>query len=100
MFPVPRYAETIDDAVISLEPTRSPLRRGAYWLLTSAILLSDGSYVGGDPPVDLVVRDPQTGRVLHRNGPLHGADAVARAQEAARVIRVLGVAAYIERESG
>jgi hypothetical protein len=73
--------------------------QGVYWLIVSAIALFDGSFAGTDPPLDLVLRDPHDRRVLYRRGPLHGAEAVEDSKEAARVIQVLGVQGYIDRES-
>jgi hypothetical protein len=96
---VRKYIEVTDDAEITLESSRNPVLQGLYWLISSAIVLFDGSYVGTDPPMDLVVRDREGHRVLYRKGPLHGADAVSEAQEAARVIRVVGVQGYVAREA-
>jgi hypothetical protein len=88
-----------DDAEITLEANRSPLLQGAYWLITAAIALFDGSFVGSDPPLDLVVRERPSGRIVYRKQSLHGAEAESEAQEAARVIRVMGVQGYVDRES-
>lgn len=85
--------------MITLESARNPLLQGVYWLITSAIVLFDGSYVGTDPPLELVVRDRQSHRVLYRKGPFHGTEAVNEADEAARVINVLGIRGYVDRES-
>jgi len=73
--------------------------QGLYWLVTSAIAIFDGSYVDSDPPLDLVVRDRRTGKVVHKAGPYHGAQAVQEAQEAARAIRGIGIQGYVRRES-
>jgi hypothetical protein len=50
------YTLLTDDAQITLESSRNWLLQGVYWLLTSVILL-DGTFVGTDPPLRLVVRD-------------------------------------------
>ena len=52
--------------------------QGVYWVLTAAIAIFDGSYAGSDPPLDLVVRDRRTGKVVHKAGPYHGAEADRR----------------------
>jgi hypothetical protein len=96
---VRKYAELAEDAEITLESSRNPALQGAYWLITAAIALFDGSFMGTDPPVDLVVRERPSGRIVYRKQSLHGADAVSEAQEAARVIRVIGVRGYVDRES-
>ena len=88
-----------DEAEITLEANRNPLLQGAYWLITAAIALFDGSFVGSDPPVDLVVRERSSGRIAYRKQSLHGAEAVSEAQEAARAIRVIGIQGYVDRES-
>ena len=93
-----QYQVVTEDAIVSLESSRAWFLQGLYWLLTAAIALFDGSFVGNDPPLRLVVRDRRSGEILHREGPYFGAEAVAAADEAARVIRVLGVQAYIRRE--
>lgn len=93
-----KYQVVADDAMVSLESSRSWFLQGLYWLLTAAIVLFDGSFVGSDPPLRLTVRDRRSGKLLHCEGPYFGAEAVAAADEAARVIRVLGVQGYIRRE--
>ncbi len=94
-----KYTLVTDDAEVTLESDRNPLVQGAYWLIVTAIGLLDGSFAGTDPPLDLVLRDPNDRHVLYRRGPFHGSEAVEEAQEAARVIRSLGVQGYIDRES-
>ena len=93
------YSELTDEAEVSLVSSRNRLVQGVYWLVTSAIAIFDGSYIGSDPPLDLVVRDRRTGQVVHKAGPYHGAQAVREAQETARAIRVIGIQGYVNRES-
>jgi hypothetical protein len=95
---VKKYTETTDEAVITLETSRSWLHQGVHWLVTSVIVLFDGSFMGEEPPMDLVVRDRQTGKKMYTSGPFSGTEAVDEALEAARVIRVLGVQGYVDRE--
>jgi hypothetical protein len=66
--------------------------------MTSLIVIFDGSFVGTDPPLRLVVTDRRTGRTAYSSGPWRGAQAVNEAKEAARVIRVMGIEGYIDRE--
>lgn len=94
-----KYAEITDEAEITLEANRNPVLQVVYWLMTAAIALFDGSFVGSDPPVDLVVRDRPSGRIVYRKESLQGAEAVSEAQKAARAIRVIGVQGYVDRES-
>jgi hypothetical protein len=94
-----KYTELTDEAEISLDASRNRLLQVVYWVVTAAVALFDGSYVGSDPPLDLVVRDRRTGKVVHKAGPYHGAEAVQEAQEAARSIRVIGIQGYVNRES-
>ena len=94
-----KYTELTDEAEISLDASQHWLMQGVYWVLTAAIAIFDGSYAGSDPPLDLVVRDRRTGKVVHKAGPYHGAEAVQEAQEAARAIRVIGIQGYVNRES-
>jgi hypothetical protein len=93
-----KYVELTDQAEISLDASRNRLIQGAYWAVTAVVALFDGSFIGSDPPLDLVVRDRRTGKVVHKAGPYHGADAVQQAQEAARSIRVIGIQGYVNRE--
>jgi hypothetical protein len=93
-----KYTEVTDEAEISLDASRSRLMQGAYWAIAAVVALFDGSFVGSDPPLDLVVRDRRTGKVVYKAGPYHGADAVQQAREAARSIRVIGIQGYVNRE--
>jgi hypothetical protein len=93
-----KYTEVTDEAEISLDASRNRLMQGVYWAIAAAVALFDGSFVGSDPPLDLVVRDRRTGKVVHKAGPYHGADAVQQAHEAARSIRVIGIQGYVNRE--
>jgi hypothetical protein len=93
-----KYTELTDEAEISLNASRNRLVQGVYWVVTAAIVLFDGSYVGSDPPLDLVVRNRRTGKVVHKAGPYYGAEAVQEAQGAARAIRVIGIQGYVNRE--
>ena len=84
--------------VVSLESGRLRLLGGIYWLVSLAAVVFDGSFVGSDPPLNLVIRDQRTRVILHSEGPYAGAEAVNAAKEAARVIGVLGVQGYLNRE--
>lgn len=92
------YTELTDEAEVSLHSSRNPLLQGLFWVVTAAIAIFDGSFVGSDPPLDLVVQDRRTAEIVHRAGPYHGAEAVQEAQEAARAIRVIGIQGYLNRE--
>jgi hypothetical protein len=94
-----KYTELTDEAEITLDASRDWLRQGVYWVATTAAVVFDGSFIGSDPPLDLVVRERSTGKVVHMAGPYHGAEAVQEAQEAARVIRVIGIQGYVNPES-
>jgi hypothetical protein len=93
-----KYTEVTDEAEISLDASRNRLMQGAYWVIAGVVAVFDGSFVGSDPPLDLVVRDRRTGKVVHRAGPFHGEDAIHEAKEAARSIRVIGIEGYVNRE--
>jgi hypothetical protein len=93
-----KFTELTDEAEISLDASRNRLLQGVYWAVTAAVALFDGSYVGSDPPLDLVVRDRRSGKVAYKAGPYHGAEAIQEAQEAARSIRVIGIQGYVNRE--
>jgi hypothetical protein len=95
---VKHYQIELDDVVIRLESSRMWLLQGVYWLITTLLVLFDGSFAGTDPAVEVVIRDKGTRRKLYKEGPYFGSAAVAAAEEAARVIRVMGVDGYIRRE--
>jgi hypothetical protein len=94
-----KYTELTDEAEISLDASQHCLMQGLCWVLTAAIAMFDGSYAGSDPPLNLIVRDRRTGKIVHKAGPYHGAETVQEAQEAARSIRVIGIQGYVNREN-
>lgn len=91
-----RYELTTDEAVIRLEPSRSAAR-GLFWLWNLFLAFFDGSIDGGTP-MDLVIRDKRSRDVLYREGTFLGAEGVAMAEEAKRVIDSLGVNGYVRRQ--
>jgi hypothetical protein len=94
---VKRYELTADDALIRLEPSHSGMR-GFYWLFNVVVFFLDG-WLDADTPLDLVIRDPDSRAVLYRKGSFSGAEAIAAATEAKRVIDSLGVDGYVRRET-
>jgi hypothetical protein len=95
---VKKYTEITDETEITLEASRHWPHQAVHWLITTLIVLFDGSFMGEEPPMDLVVRDRRTGKKVYTSGPFTGAEAVNEAQEAARVIRALGIQGYVDRE--
>lgn len=87
---------TTDEALVRLERSHSPLR-GLYWLMNLLLALFDGSVDGGTP-LDLVIRDRYNREILYREGTFWGAEGVAAAEEAKRVIDSLGVNGYVRRQ--
>lgn len=85
------------EAEITLDASRNWFRQVVHWVAITALSIFDGSFMGSESPLDLVVRDRRTRKVVYKAGPCHGADAVQEAQEAARVIRVIGVGGYVNQ---
>jgi hypothetical protein len=61
-----------------------------------------GFYLSGEQalfaPVKVVIRDRVSGKVLYSEGPYEREVAVLVAEEASRVVKVLGVQGYLDRE--
>ena len=91
-----RFELTTDEALVRLEPSHSA-QRGLNWLINLFLAFFDGSVDGGTP-LDLVIRDRYSREVLHREGTFWGAEGVAAAEEAKRVIDSLGVSGYVRRQ--
>jgi hypothetical protein len=87
-----------NEAIVSLEASRSWMIQGIYWLLTAVFAIFDGSFSPTDPPMNLVIRDVNSKKVRLKEGPYFGAEGVAMAGEASRVIEVLGIEGYIHRQ--
>jgi hypothetical protein len=94
---VKRYELVTDEALIRLEPSHSA-SRGFYWLFNLVVAFFDGS-MSTETPMDLVIRDRHSKDVVYRDGTFWGAEGVAVAEEAKRVIDVLGVNGYVRRQT-
>jgi hypothetical protein len=64
----------VGGAVLSIEKGHRTLIRRIYWsILAASIVL--GLYDGSeDPPMDVVVKDARTSRIVYRDGPHFGVD--------------------------
>jgi hypothetical protein len=95
-----QYREVVDDVVVVLEP-HTGWRQGFHWTVSVLLAVFDGDTPEPSPPSEkVVIKYRDSGRMLYSEGPYDAEVARLIADEAVRVIRVLGVDGYMRRESG
>ena len=93
-----RYTELTADAEITLEARRLWPLQAFWWIVSAVVFIFDGSPPDANSPLNVTVRDRRSNRVVYSKGPYIGAEAVAAAKEAARVIGSLGLQGFLNRE--
>lgn len=87
--------QEVEDAVVTLEP-HTGWRQGLHWAVSALLAIFDGDTPESAPrSAKVVIRNRHSGRVLYSEGPYDSEVAELVADEAVRVIRVLGVEGYI-----
>jgi hypothetical protein len=92
------YRQAVGDAVVALE-LHTGWRQGIHWVVTALLAIFDGDTPEATPKsAKVVIKSSDSGRLLYSEGPYDSEVAQLVADEAVRVIRVLGVDGYIRRE--
>ena len=86
----------VGDAVLSIEKGHRTIIRRIYWAVLAASIVV-GLYDGSDdPPMDVVVKDAKTSRIVYRDGPHLGIDsAYAVLEVLADAIRTSGLEQFL-----
>ena len=87
-----------EDAVILIVPHRG-WRRFVYYGACLVALITDGSFIGADPPYDIEIMDRSTGRTVHRERSYFGGEASVAAQQFASEIERSGLSDFIFKRS-
>jgi len=94
-----QYREDLGDSVVTLE-SHQGWREAIHWVISTVLVFFDGDTPEAGPwSARVVIRRSGSGRVLYSEGPYDADVARLAADEAVRVIRVLGVDGYIRRET-
>jgi hypothetical protein len=93
------YRNVIGNVVISTELSTSWLRELVHRLMSIVVFFFDGSSIGPmNQRLKVVIRKRVSRKVLYSEGPYDGEVAILIAKEASRVVGVLGVQGYLDRE--